>query len=35
MVRDVAHAKTCRARLGYVFGPPGWTGEAVLATSAR
>lgn len=25
IVRDVVHAKTWRARLGYIFGPPGWT----------
>lgn len=25
MVRDVAKARTWRARVGYVFGPPGWS----------
>ncbi|MDT5277218.1 MAG: hypothetical protein QOG95_4150, partial [Mycobacterium sp.] len=25
MLRDVAHSRTWRGRLGYIFGPPGWT----------
>jgi hypothetical protein len=25
MLRDVAGARTWRGRLGYIFGPPGWT----------
>jgi sterol desaturase/sphingolipid hydroxylase (fatty acid hydroxylase superfamily) len=25
MLRDTAHARTWRARLAYIFGPPGWT----------
>ncbi|ABK73356.1 sterol desaturase family protein [Mycolicibacterium smegmatis] len=33
MLRDVAHAKTWRARFGYVFGPPGWSEKAVPAPS--
>jgi sterol desaturase/sphingolipid hydroxylase (fatty acid hydroxylase superfamily) len=25
MLRDVAHSRTWRGRMGYIFGPPGWT----------
>ena len=32
MVRDVRHAHTWRARLGYVFGPPGYREGRALAT---
>jgi sterol desaturase/sphingolipid hydroxylase (fatty acid hydroxylase superfamily) len=27
LLRDVRHAHSWRGRLGYVFGPPGWTEE--------
>lgn len=27
IIRDVRHARTWRERLGYAFGPPGWTPE--------
>lgn len=33
LLRDVRHAQTWRGRLGYIFGPPGWT-ELTPATEA-
>jgi len=33
MVHDVARAQSWRGRLGYVFGPPGWTENRESATS--
>jgi sterol desaturase/sphingolipid hydroxylase (fatty acid hydroxylase superfamily) len=34
IVRDVAGARTWRERAGFVFGPPGWSPEAGVGTSA-
>ena len=34
MFRDVASARTWRERLGYLFGPPGWSPDGSRATSA-
>ena len=29
LIRDVRGASTLRAKLGYVFGPPGWAPQSV------
>jgi sterol desaturase/sphingolipid hydroxylase (fatty acid hydroxylase superfamily) len=34
MFRDVAHAKSLRDALGYLFGPPGWSPDGSRKTSA-
>ena len=35
IVRDVRRASTWRARLGYVFGPPGWSPDGSTLTTRQ
>lgn len=35
MVGDVWRARTWRGRLGYLFGPPGWSENAETATTVE
>ena len=35
LARDVRQAPTWRARLGYVFGPPGWSHDGSRMTTEQ
>ena len=35
IARDVARARSLRARLGHVFGPPGWSADGATLTSKQ